>query len=477
MNGRMARVFTSLSVCFVALIAMLTWWQILVAGELKQKDSNQQNAYYEQRIERGFILTRDGVQLAGRVSSRGVNGDRIWSRRYPKGQLAAHVVGYDTRGNSRAGVEKAMNADLTGSKRDLGAVVGLLDGNETVVGDDVKLTIDSAAQAEAERQLDGLTGAIVALDPSTGRVLAMASSPTFTPQEAITDFAGIQKRNSALFNRATQARYAPGSTFKLVTAAAALEDGVKPTRTFAPATTFRRIQNFGGSSVGRHDLTYALTHSVNTSFARLGTELGADKLRTQMEGFGFFETPDLIGLPGDELRSSGLSDTDGSPLKLDNSVDTARVAIGQERLTVTPLQMALVTAAIANDGRLVKPSLIEQVTRPKGGAVVSSFETRPWKQSMSATHARELGRMMTNVVTEGSGTAAALRGIEVAGKTGTADYDGRNLVWFVAFAPVRDPKVAIVVAIEGQAPGQTGGVIAAPKARAVLQRLLEGSNT
>jgi peptidoglycan glycosyltransferase len=473
------KVFTSLSVCFVALIAMLTWWQLLVAGELRQKDSNQQNAYYEQRIERGFISTRDGVRLAGRVGSKGVNGDTIWMRRYPKGQLAAHVVGYDTRGHSRAGVEQAMNADLTGSKRDLGAVVGLLDGDETVVGDDVKLTIDSAAQAEAERQLDGLTGAIVALEPATGRVLTMASSPTFAPQEAITDFAGIQKRATSLFNRATQARYAPGSTFKLVTAAAALQNGVKPTRQFQrePGCRYRRIQNFGGSCYGTHDFTFALTNSVNTSFARLGSELGADKLREQMEGFGFFETPDVTGLPGDELRASGLSDTDGSPLELDNAVDTARVAIGQERLTVTPLQMALVTAAIANDGQLVKPSVIEQVTRPTGGGVVSSFETRPWKQAMTATHARELGRMMTNVVKEGSGTAAALRGIEVAGKTGTADYDGRNLVWFVAYAPVRDPKVAIVVAIEGQSAGQTGGVIAAPKARAVLQRLLEGLDT
>lgn len=477
MNGRMVRVFTALSVCFVALIAMLTWWQLLVAGDLKQKDSNQQNAYYEQRIERGFISTRDGVRLAGRVASKGANGDTVWSRRYPKGQLAAHVVGYDTRGNSRAGIEQGMNADLTGSKRDLGAVVGLLDGNETVVGDDVQLTIDSAAQAEAERQLQGLTGAIVALDPSSGRVLAMASSPSFSPQEAITDFAGIQKRATALFDRATQASYAPGSTFKLVTAAAALQNGVRPDRRFDAASKYRNIQNFGGEHVPAHDLTYALTNSVNTSFARLGIELGADKLRAQMEGFGFFEKPDLTGLPSGELRASGLSDTDGSQLELDNSVDTARVAIGQERLTVTPLQMAMVVGAIANDGKLVKPGLVEQVRRPGGGSVVSSYETRPWKQAMTPGHAHELGSMMTNVVKEGTGTAAALNGIDVAGKTGTADYDGRNLVWFVAFAPVRDPKVAIAVAIEGQSAGQTGGVIAAPKARAVLQRLLEGAGT
>lgn len=473
MNERMVRVFTILSVGFMALIGMLTWWQILDAGELKQKDSNQQSAYYEQRIARGFISTSDGVRLATRVGSKGPNGDTVFTRRYPQGNLAAHVLGYDTKGNSRAGVEKAMNTELTGSDRNLGAVVGLLDGDDQVIGDNVQLTIDGAAQRVAQQQLDGFKGAIVALEPATGRVLVSASSPTFTPQEAVTDFTGIQKRESALFDRATQSGYAPGSTFKLVTTAAALANGSTPDTKFDRTTKYRGIENFGGEVAPAGTLSDALTHSYNTVFAKLGNELGAEKLRTQMERFGFFERPPLEGRPSSELRASGLSDTDGTALELDDDVDTARVAIGQERLTVTPLQMAMVAAAIGNDGKLVKPSVVERVTHANG-KVAREFEVRDWKQSMTPTHARQLQRMMRGVVEEGTGSAVRLDGIQIAGKTGTADFGGRNLVWFVAFAPVDNPRVAIAVAIEDQPSGQTGGVVAAPKAREVLRRLLEG---
>ncbi|MBC7462599.1 MAG: penicillin-binding protein 2 [Thermoleophilia bacterium] len=472
MNQRMVRVFTILSVGFMALIGMLTWWQIVVAGELKQKDSNQQSAYYEQRIARGFISTSDGVRLATRRATAGANGETVYTRAYPQGNLAAHVLGYDTRGNARAGVEKALNTELTGSDRNLGAVVGLLDGSDQVVGDNVQLTIDAAAQRVAQEQLSGLTGAIVALEPATGRVLVSASSPTFTSQEAITDFAGIQKRDASLFNRATQSGYAPGSTFKLVTTAAALANGRTPDTKFPRTTEYRNIKNFDREVAPAGTLSDALTNSYNTVFAKLGNDLGAERLRTQMEQFGFFETPPLVGLPNDELRASGLSDTDGSPLELNDDVDTARVAIGQERLTVTPLQMAMVAAAIGNDGKLVKPSLVEQVTRANGGQV-RGFEVRDWKQSMTPAHARQLQRMMQNVVEEGTGSAVRLQGIQIAGKTGTADFGGRNLVWFVAFAPVDNPRVAIAVAIENQASGQTGGDVAAPKAREVLRRLLE----
>jgi peptidoglycan glycosyltransferase len=236
MNGRMTQVYTGLCVGFAGLVVMLTWWQLVEAGDLKQRDSNNQTAYYEQRVERGFITTRDGIRLATRVSRPGENGDKIWSRKYPQGQLAAHVVGYDTRGNSRAGVERDLNDSLTGSTRDLGAVVGLLDGDETAVGDDVTLTLNGRAQRVAERALAGTAtrrGAVVAIEPATGRVLVMASAPSFAPQSAITDFEGLQaRRNAPLLNRATQATYVPGSTFKLVTAAAALKAGIPKDRTF-----------------------------------------------------------------------------------------------------------------------------------------------------------------------------------------------------------------------------------------------------
>lgn len=478
MNSRMATVFTGICVAFVGIIGLLTWWQIVVAGELRQKDENNQTAYYEQRVQRGFIETRDGVRVAGRTSAKGANGDTVWQRTYPAGGLAAHVIGYDSRGHSRTGVERAMNDTLTGSTRDLGAVVGLLDGDEEVVGDNVRLTIDARGQRAAEQALaetGAPGGAVVAIEPATGRVLTMASIPTFSPADAVKDFKAVSARPGSLLNRATLAGYPPGSTFKLVTAAAALEGGVSPDRRFEGGATFATpgpdIQNFGGSTAPPHDFTYALTNSVNTSFAELGTELGDAKLREQMRRFGFFSVPPLRGLPRNEMRASGLTGEGGKPLPEGRDFDEARTAIGQERLTVTPLQMALVTAGIANGGRVLEPTLVERITRPAGG-IVEQRQEATWKTAISPDTARELGRMMESVVREGSGTAAALEGVSVAGKTGTADFQGRNLTWFVAFAPADAPKVAIAVAIEGRESGQTGGVVAAPIARRVIEALL-----
>ncbi|MEO6867681.1 MAG: penicillin-binding protein 2 [Gaiellales bacterium] len=472
----MTTVFTLLCVGFAGIIGMLTWWQVIVAGELRQKDENNQTAYYEQRVQRGFISTRDGVRLAGRTATTGSNGDKIWTRRYAKGNLAAHVLGYDTRGHSRAGIERAMNDSLTGSTRDLGAVVGLLDGDEAAIGDDVVLTINAGAQEVAERALQGKVGAIVAIEPSTGRVLTMASAPTFDPMDVMRDFDAVAANEGALFNRATQASYPPGSTFKVVTAAAALEDGLSPDHTFKGGSEFKTtggaIRNFAGASYGPHDLTTALTKSINVSFAELGVQLGDTKLRDQMERFGFFSKPPLYGLPGAEVRASGMTGTDGKPLPATMGFDEARTAIGQDKLTVTPLQMALVTAAIANKGIVPEPTLIEKVQRAGGGATVERLRTKPWRTAISPETARELGAMMENVVREGSGTQAALQGIDVAGKTGTADTPSGNLVWFIAYAPANRPKVAIAVAVERQSSGMTGGDVAAPIARSVIEALL-----
>ncbi|MCW2956334.1 MAG: Peptidoglycan glycosyltransferase [Thermoleophilia bacterium] len=486
MNGRMARVFTLLSVGFGGIVLLLSWWQVATAGDLKQRDENNQTAYYEQRVQRGFIGTVDGVRLAGRGASKGANGDTIWRRRYPQGSLAAHVLGYDTRGRSRSGVERALNDVLTGSTRDLGAVVGLLDGDEQAIGDDVTLTIDAKAQRIAEQALaaGGYRGAIVALTPKTGEIQVMASSPTFAPGDVENDFTRIlERRDSPLLNRATQARYAPGSTFKLVTAAAALESGVEPDRTFpggcgADLPGSPIIRNYGNSCTRPHDLTYALTNSVNQSFAELGHELGQSTMREQMERFGFYSTPPVEGLPGNEVRESGLSGTDGRPLPADEPVDVGREAIGQERLTVTPLQMAMVAGGIANGGTVMEPSVISRVTRgtegaASDGAVLERHEPKVWKEAMSAGNAAALTRMMEEVVNIGSGSAAQLRDIDVAGKTGTAETTGSgNLVWFVAFAPAGNPEYAIAVALEGQASGSTGGGLAAPIAKQVLESLL-----
>lgn len=477
MNDRMARVFTVLCVGFGGIVVLLTWWQVVVAGELRQKDENNQTAYYEQRVQRGFISTRDGVRVAGRMARVGANGDTIYTRRYPQGTLAAHVLGYDTRGHSRAGVERALNDVLTGSTRDLGAVVGLLDGDEAAIGDDVQLTIDAQAQRVAEQalaQTGAPGGAVVAVEPETGRVLVMASWPTFAPGDVLRDFGGVERGGGSLFNRATQGQYPPGSTFKVITAAAALEAGVSPGDTFKGGCTFATpgpdIENFGGACVPRHDFTEALTNSYNVTFAELGARLGDEKLRRQMQEFGFFETPPIDGIPGNEIRESGLTEG-GKRLEPDADFDETRVAIGQDKLAVTPLQMALVAAAIGAEGRVPEPRIVERITRGGSDRVIDRIEPRTWRQAISPGVADQLTKMMTNVVEAGSGAQARIEGVEVAGKTGTADAPGGNITWFIAFAPADAPKVAIAVAIEGQSEGQTGGAVAAPIARAVMESL------
>jgi penicillin-binding protein A len=481
MNARIANVFTLLAVGFGGIVVMLTWWQVVVAGELRQMDMNNQTAYYEQRVQRGLITTADGVRLATRTPREGANADTIWERRYPERSLAAHVLGYDSRGYSRAGVERALNDALTGSSRNLGAVVGLLDGDEAAVGDNVQLTIDAGAQRVAERALaaTGSPGAAVAVEVTTGRVVVMASHPTFAPADVLVDFeavAGGDGSNTRLFNRATQAAYPPGSTFKVLTAAAALEDGIAaPDRSFPGGCTFATtgpaIANFGGACFGRHDLETALTRSINTTFAQLGVELGAARLREQMAAFGFFEKPPLEGLPTSEVRASGLTGEDGRPLPEDRSIDQARTAIGQDKLTVSPLQMALVVAAIGNRGVVPEPTLVQRITRP-GGRVVARAQPRDWKRAISPETAASLLQMMRRAVDEGSGTAARIPGVQVAGKTGTADAPGGNITWFVALAPADAPRYAVAVAVEGQSSGITGGAVSAPIARDVLVELL-----
>lgn len=479
-NDRAARVFLALCVGFGGIVAMLTWWQIFEAESLRTRDSNNQTAYYEQRIKRGLILTEDGVVLARNRPEATRNGDTIFHRRYPQSAFAAHVVGYNTIGRSRTGIERSQNDHLTGSTRSLGSLLGKLDGEDVVVGDNVRLTLNAKAQRIAERALGPRRGSVVAIEPKTGRVLVMASSPAYDLNAAEERFDTIsQAGGSPLINRATQGRYAPGSTFKLVTAAAALEQGVaSKEQTFPGGCSYEPelaknfpISNFGGSCVGSHDFTYALTNSVNTTFARLGDRLGGDGLREQMARFGFGDSPLVDDLPASEQRASGLYE-DGEPLDEGEGVDPARVAIGQERLEVTPLQMALVVATIANGGQGMRPYLVEQV-RSAGGRVLGRGRPDPLdERAMEAANARALTDMMKSVVDSGTGRAAALDGVQVAGKTGTADTGSGNQVWFVGFAPADNPKVAVAVTIEGQAEGTFGGSAAAPIAHDVLEALL-----
>jgi peptidoglycan glycosyltransferase len=479
-NPRIARLYVVMSLGTVLLILACTYWQVWAAPSLAAKRNNPRLVYRELAIDRGSIITADGVVLA-RNRERRANGRTLFFRRYPQGPTTAAVVGYSSLQASRAGVERAQNGYLTGSDTDLAGgleqVLGSLKG-QTVKGNDVILALDAAAQRVAMRDLrtSGHRGAVVAMEPATGRVLTMATWPTYDPNLVDTAFAKVAAgRDGALLNRTTQGLYPPGSTFKVVTAATALETGTfTPTSTFAGGrciTVYRPLCNAANEVAPTpNSLADALVYSYNTTFARVGQKVGLPALVDQMKRFGFWSLPPL-DYPSDQMAISGIYTAPGRLASPRRRADVARVAIGQAGLLVTPLQMAMVTAAIANGGLVVAPRLLDRVRSPSGRLVYEA-RTEPIGQAISAATAATLTSIMQRVVDEGTGQQAQLNGLEVAGKTGTAQTSrpGLNDAWFIAFAPVRAPKVAIAVVIEDTP--DYGGVAAAPIARDVLQSLL-----
>lgn len=451
---------------------MLGYWQVVDASSLKAHSGNEQTAQAERLIDRGRILSADGTLLAASRAVQ-VKGRRVFERVYPQGSLAAHVVGYASE-SAKTGIEGTYNRYLTGS---FGTqpILERLNLNEKQ-GANVQISIDTRVQATAEQLLAGKRGAVVALDPRTGEIIAMASSPTFDLQQAVSDYAAIPKEGGPLLNRAVQGRYPPGSTFKVVTATSALDSGIfQPDSTFPGGSSFNTpggpIRNFHNERFGPHTLTTALTNSINTTFASIGDTLGSRRLGATMTDFGFGARPP-IDLPAvlisGRLRGDRVLPNDQS------GEDAARIAIGQEQLGVTPLQMAMVAGAIANGGVLMAPHLMTRIV-DRGGSVVQRSTRQEMGRVASPEHAQQLTAMMENVVREGTGTAAALSsaGVTVAGKTGTAETadPNRNQAWFIGFAPAQDPKVAVAVVIENT-PG-TGGIVAAPVAAKVIETALK----
>lgn len=473
MNRQITQLFGLVVLLFGLLVGFTSRWTVFEAESLEDHTANRRSLLEEQRVPRGLILARDGTVLA-RSRGRGRGAARRFVRAYPQGRLFSHAVGYSFLDRGRAGLERSRNDDLTGERSELASIVEELSGDERE-GRDVWTTLDPPAQRVAFRALAGRRGSIVALEPSTGRVRVMASIPDFDPNQIPNRFGALNRDPaSPLFNRATQARYLPGSSFKVVTASAALDSGRYGPGSIVDGRSPKTIggvplQNFGGQGFGPVTLTAALTSSVNTVFAEVGERLGKDTMLKYMQRFGFGRTP-RIDYPRDQLTPSGVFGR-GRLLDAGEAIDIGRVAIGQERLQVTPLQMAMVAAAVANGGRLMKPRLVERVVA-RDGRVTRRIKPDEAATVMRPAAAAQLAQMMSRVVQEGSGTAGALQGIAVAGKTGTAEVEGgaSNQAWFIAFAPLGAPRLAIAVTVE-RTQG-TGGTVAAPLARAVLQELL-----
>jgi len=474
MNTPITRLYIVFLLLFGVLVVGTSWNTVFRADELRNKPQNRRQLLEQQRIRRGTIRAADGSVLARSVR----RSDDTFTRLYPQNGLFAQALGYSFTRYGRAGLEQSRNDALTGTTNELGTIFDRLSGTQPE-GDDVRTTLDASAQRVALQGLAGRKGAVVALDPQTGAIKVMASVPGYDPN-AIGEpgrFTRLnQDQDAPLLNRNTQAGYTPGSTFKVVTAIAAIDSGEFTPNSLVSGRNLKPIsgvplRNFGGESFGLITLTDALTHSVNTAWATVGEKLGKRTMAKYMNRLGFDE-PVQVDLPPEERRASG--EFVGGKLIRPTSgvVDVGRMAIGQDKLNVTPLQMAMVSAAVANGGRLMEPHLTDRIV-DRDGRTVDRIQPREMSNVMSAQSAGEVAGMMGKVVEEGTGTAAALEGISVGGKTGTAEvgHSCPNQVWFIAFAPLHDPKVAIAVTIECSA--GTGGDVAAPIAKNVMQELLK----
>ncbi|CAO5172829.1 Peptidoglycan D,D-transpeptidase PbpA [Frankia sp. AiPs1] len=481
MNRPARRVAVVCMVLFAALLVNANWLQVGEAHNLKTQPTNGRQITERLERERGAIVAGD-VEVARSVPS---DDQYKYLRQYPSGSLYSDVTGYYTLFTA-AGLERSQNEFLSGDDDRLLAsrVTGLFT-NQTRRGGTVVTSLVPAVQQAAAEALGDRRGAVIALDPKTGAVLAMVTSPTYdanplashteqTATDAYTVLSG--DKSQPLLNRATQQTYPPGSTFKLITAAAALARGRTPqTRIAAPnelklPLSTVTLPNFDGETCGdgqTDTLIHALTISCNTAFGQLGIDLGDDALRQQAEAFGFNTTfPDF---PLAQARSVFPSGLDGA--------QTAQSAIGQYNVRVTPLQMAEVVAAIANGGTEMKPYLVSELRGPDK-RTISKTSPKELGKPINGDVAGELTTMMESVVSSGTGTKAQIDGVTVAGKTGTAEHgdDVPPHAWFVGFAPADSPRVAVAVIVEdGGGEVGTGGAIAAPVAKQVMQAALDRS--
>jgi penicillin-binding protein A len=478
MNKPIRRVAFVAMVMFGLLLANGTYMMLVRQSSLAEAPQNRRVRDAEFAQNRGAILAGGKTEIA---TTEPTDDGFKYQRVYPEGKRYAPITGFYSYDHSRTALEASYNSQLAGTDDAL-FVRRLIDlvTNRSPQGASVQTTIVPKVQRAAANALGDQKGAVVALDPSTGAVLAMVTSPSYDPNDIAShdieaaDQAYNKLANDPdrpLANRAAREIYPPGSTFKLVTAAAALADGktadskVKsPVRLKLPGTNVF-LGNSGPCGGAEVTITQALKVSCNTAFANLGLEVGEDKLRAQAEKFGF----DRRHLP----------DLGGAASQFPDKMDDAQLAlsaIGQFDVAASPLQMAMVTAAIANDGVLMDPYLVSMVQAPD----LKPLETHKPKmlsRAMTPEHAASLQQMMAVVVDEGTGSNAQISGVEVGGKTGTAQSDPKRkpFAWFTSFAPLEDPKVAVAVIVEdADIPRDdiAGGRIAAPIARKVMEAAL-----
>jgi len=482
MNRAIQRVGTAIVVLVLLLVAQLTYLQVIDAENLENDPRNVRAALRDANRPRGPIVTADGVVVAR--SRRVDDGTEFkYQREYPEGALFSQIVGYQSFVVGNMGVEKTYNDELVGRDTEL-QIENLPDlvGGAEAVGT-VVLSLRADLQRAAAEGLGFQRGSVVALNPTTGEILAMYSNPSFEPQPlASHDVKEVQQYFKLLSEdpakpdlpRAYGERYPPGSTFKVVTASVGIDDGVTaPDKTYPTISELdlplsdKALRNFGGRSCGG-SLEQSLIQSCNTTFAQIGLDLG-DLFPPGMNRFGIDDVPPLDVAPG-------AAASIGPPVGSD-APEYALAGVGQGQVATTPLQMALAAAAIANAGVVMQPHVGAEI-RDANDDLVRRIDDTEWRAAASAGTAQAVASMMTQVVQRGTGTAAQISGISVAGKTGTAQVDGGDPhAWFIAFAPADAPEVAVAVIVEhGGSFGSeaTGGRVAAPIAKRILELALGG---
>jgi peptidoglycan glycosyltransferase len=492
-NKQLLHVSVVALILLAVLIVSTTYWQTWAVGDLANRQDNAVALVSRLTVDRGKILGTGGAVLAANRRHR-EHGLTIFTRHYPRNALAPQVIGYSTDVGTRTGLEQSLDDYLTGANTNLSNTLkDTLNrlGNQTVHGDNVILTLRPAVQQLALNALAGRCGAVVAMNAKTGAIYAMASSPTYNANLILQPrgFAKVLRikgscgDSSALVNNATAGLYPPGSTFKMVTAAAALDSG-----TYTPSSPFhdpgycieygQRVSNAGNpdqsgpEAFGNVTLAQGFEHSINSVFCKIGMHLGGEEILKYAKRFGFYSLPPL-DLPPSSSNASGLY-KNGKLFDPKNSsqIDPGRLAFGQFSLLTTPLQMAMVGQTIANGGEEAQPYLVDRIVASDGSVVTRTTPHilgRPIKPRTAA----ELNQMMQLVVQGGTGTTAQIPGVPVAGKTGTAEtgISGVYDAWFVCFAPANNPRFVVAVQVEKQVNG-FGASVSAPIAKAILEKLL-----
>ncbi len=483
MNTPVRRLAIVVAGLFATLLVSTTMIQFVFAADLNARPDNRRTLLSTYARERGEIL----VGQTAVATSTATEDEYKFQRVYKPGELYAHVTGFYSFYGAGGGLEQAENALLSGSSDKLfyRRVSDLFTGRKAQ-GANVETTLDAKVQQAAAKALGDQKGAAVALDPKTGAILAMVSSPTYDPNTlAGHDITAVGKTYDALnadpdrplVNRGIGGDlYPPGSVFKVVTAAAALSSGDYTEESVLPGPalldlpqTDADLPNAFNGSCGPNDevtMTRALTISCNTAFASLGMEIGAEALQTQAAKFGF---GDAINIPMRVTPST-------VPEQLDQP-QLAQAAIGQYDVRTTPLQMAMVAAGVANDGVVMTPYLVQSVIG-SDLSVIESAGPSELSDAVTPDVAAQLTRMMRSVVDNGTGRRAQIPGVEVAGKTGTAQHgEGRRAhAWFISFAPADDPQIAVAVVVEdgGNAENEAGGgAVAAPIAKQMMEARLD----